>query len=334
MLKLNQWLTIKPEGLYCIPGDFYIDPTHPVKAALITHGHSDHGRPGHTKILATPETIAIMQLRYGQKSSNHWQTISYYSYMSINQVKICFLPAGHILGSAQIVLEWAGSRVIISGDYKRSFDPTCAMFQVLPCDVFITEATFGLPIFKHPPIQEEITKLLKSLDNFPVRHLIGVYPLGKCQRLIKTLRLMNYFEPIYLHGALVKLCELYESFGVQLGELKPASSLAEKNSGGKIILCPPSALQDRWTRRFGELIRANASGWMQIRARAKQKNVDLPLIISDHSDWNELLQTINDVQPEQIWVTHGLEDGVVYYAQRQGYKAQALHLLGYEENED
>jgi putative mRNA 3-end processing factor len=334
MLKPHQWLTLTPEGLYCIPGAFHIDPLYPVKAAIITHAHSDHARAGHGKTLSTPETIAIMQLRYGKESSGSWQTLNYHQSVIINQVQVYFLPAGHVLGSGQIVLEFAGSRVIISGDYKRRFDPTCPSFEPLSSDVFITEATFGLPIFKHPPIEEEIQKLFQSLTTFPACHLIGVYPLGKCQRLIKTLRLANYFKPIYLHGALTKLCELYESFGIELGELKSASLLNNESAAGEIVLCPPGALHDRWSRRFGETIRAYASGWMQIRARAKQKNIDLPLVISDHADWPELLQTIKEVHPQEVWVTHGLEDALVYCAAKQGYQAKALHLLGYEDTED
>ncbi|CEK10534.1 ligase-associated DNA damage response exonuclease [Legionella hackeliae] len=332
MVTTTKWLTLTPQGLYCIPGQFYIDPTSLVSSAIITHGHSDHALAGHHKILATPETVAIMQLRYGIDSTTHWQSLSYFQSLLINQVKVLFLPAGHVLGSAQIVLEYDHNRVIISGDYKRRFDPTCMPFEALNCDTFITEATFGLPVFKHPPIEHELNKLLHSLETFSTCHLVGVYPLGKCQRLIKSLRIINYQEPIYLHGALIKLCQLYETFGVKLGELRLANTLDTKSAAGKIVLCPPSSLNDRWTRRFGESIKAQASGWMQIRARAKQKAIDLPLIISDHADWPELVQTMTEVNPYEIWVTHGQEEALVYYATKNGYQAQALHLMGYEED--
>ncbi|ASQ46043.1 ligase-associated DNA damage response exonuclease [Legionella clemsonensis] len=329
----KEWLNLTPQGLYCIPGKFYIDPVDKVESAIITHAHSDHALPGHHKILASPETIAIMQLRYGKESTLHWQSLSCFNSIVINQVKLTFLPAGHVLGSVQVVLEYAHNRITISGDYKRRFDPTCLPFATLPCDLFVTEATFGLPIFKHPPIENELKKLLDSLATFSTCHLVGAYPLGKCQRLIKSLRVLGYDEPIYLHGALVKLCQLYESFGISLGELRLASTLDAKSSAGKIILCPPAALNDRWTRRFGSLVKAFASGWMQIRARAKQKSVELPLIISDHADWPELLTTIEDIQPEEIWVTHGQEEALVYQALKEGYKARPLHLMGYEDED-
>lgn len=331
----KNWLAIKKAGLYCIPGQFYIDPMYPVAQAIITHSHADHARAGHQHVIAHAHTVAIMQIRYGEECAQTLQSLAYFERINVNDVEIYLLPAGHILGSAQIVIEYREARLIISGDYKRALDPTCEPFIVESCDVFITEATFSLPIFKHPPITTEINKLLTSLQTFPNRcHLIGVYALGKCQRLIKTLRLMGYLEPIYLHGALKKLCDFYQSMGIDLGELLPATLLDLSNSAGKIVLCPPSALHDKWSRRFTNVIVAMASGWMQIRARAKQKGIDLPLIISDHADWHELTQTISEINPSEIWVTHGREEALVYYAQQQGYKAQALHLLGYEEQED
>lgn len=331
----KHWLDIHPQGLYCIPGQFYIDPRYPVDTAIITHGHGDHARSGHKRVLATPGTIAIMQVRYGQECAEQLISIGYRSATTEHGVKITFLPAGHILGSAQVLIEYQGSSVIVSGDYKRSTDPTCEAFEVHSCDVFITEATFGLPVFIHPPIETQIQKLLLSLrDNPDSCHLIGAYALGKCQRLIKALRQQGYMEPIYLHGAQVKLCDLYQRLGIDLGILQPAQVLTKNNAGGKLVICPPSALHDRWSRRFGDVIVAYASGWMQIRARAKQKGIDLPLIISDHADWNELIQTLHEVNPKEVWVTHGREEALVFYAQQAGYKAQALTLLGYEDEED
>ncbi|KTD09403.1 ligase-associated DNA damage response exonuclease [Legionella jamestowniensis] len=329
MATTKGWLHLTPQGLYCSPGKFYIDPVEKVERAVITHAHSDHALSGHHRILASPETVAIMQLRYGKESTYHWQSLYCFNSLVTNQVRLSFFPAGHVLGSVQVVLEYANNRIVISGDYKRRYDPTCLPFEAVTCDVFVTEATFGLPIFKHPPIENELKKLLDSLTTFSSCHLVGVYPLGKCQRLIKSLRLFGYHEPIYLHGALVKLCQLYESFGIPLGELRLANTLDAKASAGKIILCPPAALNDRWTRRFGNLVRALASGWMQIRARAKQKSVELPLIISDHADWPELLKTIQEVQPQEIWVTHGQEEALAYQAMKEGYKAHPLHLVGY-----
>lgn len=335
MTHPKKWLDIRPEGLYCTPGQFYIDPRVPVDNAVITHAHGDHARSGHKRVFASPGTIAIMKTRYGEDCAEQLFSVPYRDSIIENSVKITFFPAGHILGSAQVLLEYQNSSVLISGDYKRMRDPTCEPFEVHSCDVFITEATFGLPVFIHPPIETEIHKLLLSIQQNPDScHLVGAYALGKCQRLIKVLREQGFKDTIYLHGAQIKLCDLYQSLGVDLGPLENAHALNQKNSLGKIVICPPSALHDRWSRRFGELIVAHASGWMQIRARAKQKGVDLPLIISDHADWNELTQTIHEVNPKEVWVTHGREEALVYYAQKAGFKAQALSLLGYEDEED
>lgn len=334
MTHPKHWLEIRSEGIYCIPGHFYIDPRSPVENAVITHAHGDHARSGHQRVLASPYTTSIMKVRYGEDCARCLISVHYRDPIVENSVKITFLPAGHILGSAQVLLEYQDSSVIISGDYKRSRDPTCEAFEPRSCDVFITEATFGLPVFIHPPIENEIKKLLNSmLQNPNSCHLVGAYALGKCQRLIKTLREQGFEEPIYLHGAQIKLCELYQKLGISLGILENANVLDQRTSAGKLIICPPSALHDRWTRRFGEIIIANASGWMQIRARARQKGIDLPLIISDHADWNELIQTLHEVNPKEVWVTHGREEALVYYAKKAGYKAQALSLLGYEDEE-
>jgi putative mRNA 3-end processing factor len=335
MLHPKHWIEVKSEGVYCVPGQFYIDPVAAVDAAVITHGHGDHARSGHKKVLASPATIAIMKTRYGEECAEQLQALPYHEKISFNQVTLYFLPAGHILGSSQVVIEHKGSRLIISGDYKRAPDPTCELFAVENCDVFITEATFSLPVFQHPPIETELQKLLDSLIENPDRcHMVGAYALGKCQRVIKTLRLMGYQDPVYLHGALLKLCDLYQRERIDLGVFLPASDLDIKSSAGKIVLCPPSALHDRWSRRFADPVAATASGWMQIRARAKQKGIDLPLIISDHADWNELTQTIHDINPTEVWVTHGREEALVYYAIQKGYKAQALSLLGYDDNHE
>lgn len=326
----SKWFTIRKAGLYCIPGQFYIDPMQPVDSALITHGHTDHACPGHKKVLATKETLAIMQVRYGNHFCQTYQQINLFESISVNGVKITFLPAGHILGSAQIMVEYENGRIIISGDYKRHPDPTCAPFAVDHADVFLTEATFGLPVFNHPPIQNELNKVLNSIQQFPNNcHLIAAYPLGKCQRVISSLRGMNYQEPIYLHGSMIKLCELYQSLGIELGELRNATQVSSEELTGKIVLAPPSTLNDRWSRRLPNVIKCYASGWMRIRARAKQLGVELPLVISDHAGWDELITTIKEVNAPEIWVTHGNEEAIIYYAKQLGYHAIALSKLRY-----
>jgi putative mRNA 3-end processing factor len=330
----RQWIEIRPEGIYCKPGNFYIDPTRPVTHAIVTHGHGDHARAGHQQVTATPETLAIMRARYGEEHSPNEQGLPYRQSIEKNGVTISLHPAGHILGSAQARLEYQGGSIVFSGDYKRAPDPTCQPFEPVPCDVFVTEATFALPVFTHPPIEGEIQKLLHSLRLFPERcHMVGAYALGKCQRVIVHLRREGYDDTIYLHGAMVKLCEVYERLGVPLGKLEQVTAENAKMLAGKIVLCPPSALEDRWARKLPDPIHIAASGWMRIRARAKQSGVELPLIISDHADWKELLQTLEDVGASEVWVTHGREDALVYQAEKNGFHAQALHLLGYEENE-
>jgi putative mRNA 3-end processing factor len=328
-------MNVRPEGLYCVAGDFYIDPVRPVAHAVVTHGHADHARSGHGTVYATPETLEIMAVRYGEACAERCVPLTYGEVAEIAKAKLYLAPAGHILGSAQAVIEHEEGRIVISGDYKRRTDPTCAPFKPVACDVFVTEATFGLPVFRHPDIRHELQKLLNSLALFPYRcHLVGVYALGKCQRVMMELRALGYTRPFYIHGALVKLCALYEKHGLALGEVIPVAEVDKKSLAGEIVFAPPSAIDDRWSRNLPNVLTAMASGWMQIRARAKQRLVELPLIISDHADWDELLRTLADVGAPEIWITHGREDALLYQAEQLGYRAQALSLLGYEEDQD
>jgi putative mRNA 3-end processing factor len=237
----------------------------------------------------------------------------------------------------QIAVEKDGMRIVASGDYKRRADPTCLGFEPIACDVFITEATFGLPVFRHPESAEEIARLLESVRQFPERaHLVGAYALGKAQRVIRLLRDAGYNETIYIHGALAKLSDYYVSQGVELGPLAPATveSGAKDQFAGAIVVGPPSAFADRWARRFPDPVSCFASGWMRIRQRAKQRGVELPLILSDHSDWDELTATIHDTGASEVWVTHGREEALVRWCAMNGIAAQPLHLVGYEDEGD
>ncbi|MDY0882946.1 ligase-associated DNA damage response exonuclease [Dongia soli] len=334
-LHPETWLKVTEIGLYCEPGNFYIDPSGPVDRAVITHGHSDHARAGHRTVLSTAETAAIMAVRYGNDFAGTTQISTYGVPVQIAEVRVTLLPAGHILGSAQVLLEYDGSRVVISGDYKRRPDRTCIAFDPVPCDVFITEATFGLPVFRHPPDHLEISRLLQSRELFPDRcHLIGVYALGKCQRVMTLLRSAGYDRPIYLHGALLALTKLYAARGIELGPFSVLAGLTAEQLKGEIVLCPPSALADRWSRRLPEPVSAAASGWMRVRARARQKGAELPLVISDHADWDELLQTVEDVNAPEVWITHGREDGLLHALAKSGRRARALSLIGREEEEE
>jgi putative mRNA 3-end processing factor len=327
------WLYPTDHGLYCEPGQFFIDPHRAVERAVITHGHGDHARSGHAAVLATPETIAIMKVRYGEESAGRFEATD--GPLDVNGVSVRLVPAGHILGSAQIVLEWQRVRVVVSGDYKRQPDPTCIPFELVPCDLFVTEATFALPVFKHEPAAQEVNRLCGSLAANPDRsHLLGVYNLGKCQRMIVLMRKAGFDRPIYLHGALRSLCDLYERLGVALGELRNVMGASPAELAGAMVLCPPSALNDRWSRRLADPITSFASGWMRVRARARQRGVELPLVVSDHCDWPELLRTIQETGAEEIWVTHGRDDALVYQIEKMGKRGRALALVGFEDEDD
>ena len=328
------WIRAEPWGIHLVPVDCWIDPARPVERALITHGHADHARGGHGETIATPETLAIMGLRYNTRAGV--RPVAYGETVRLaGGVDATWLPAGHVLGSAQVLLEHAGERVIVTGDFKRRPDPTCAPFAVTPCDVLITEATFGLPVFIHPPVEEEIGKLLSARTANPDRCLlVGTYALGKAQRVIAELRRAGYPEPIWLHGALERMCRLYEEFGVELGDLRLVSDAQKDELRGAVVLCPPSALSDRWSRRLPEPITAMASGWMRVRQRARQRGVELPLIISDHADWQELTHTVEQVNPAETWVTHGREEALLRWCQLHQRKVRALALVGYEDEDD
>jgi putative mRNA 3-end processing factor len=330
-------MQVRPEGLYCVPADAYIDPHQAVERAIITHGHADHARSGHGEVFATPETISIMHTRYYMKDETRETGLAYGRRLDLgNGVTLWFASAGHILGSAQAVLEYQGVRVVAAGDYKRHPDPTCAPFEVVPCDVFITEATFALPVFQHPPLEAEVQKVLRSLKALPDRtHLIGVYALGKCQRVMKTLRLAGYNEPFYMHGALKKLTELYESFGQDFGEWIMVSDIPRADRHvfqGKIVLCPPAQINDRWSRRFADPLPTVASGWMQIRARARQRRAEMALVVSDHADWNDLIRTCEETGADDIWITHGRVEALQYALEQRGMRAKALDLIGRDES--
>jgi len=339
VIRPQDILAPSASGVCCKLGGFHIDPTRPVERAIITHAHSDHARTGHGAVLATQETLDLMRLRYGANFAGSTQALPYGESINLAGATITLHPAGHVLGSAQVAVEADGLRVVASGDYKNiadpTVDPTCVPFELVRCDLFITEATFALPVFRHGEPHAEIAKLLHSLTLFPERaHLVGAYSLGKAQRLIALLRQAGYNPPIYLHGAMEKITNYYVERGIALGELRLARGATKPNLAGTITICPPSALNDLWTRRFPDPLAAFASGWMRVRARARQQGVALPLVISDHADWDGLTATIAATGASEIWVTHGQEDALIHWCATRGLKAHPLDIVGYGDEED
>ena len=311
----------------------FIDPSTPKDRAIITHGHADHARSGHGAVLATPDTIAIMKVRYGEDCAGKFEPLDFGVPLQIDDVTITLYPAGHVLGSAQVLVEHKGQRVVVTGDYKRLADRTAQPYELVKCDLLVTEATFGLPVFQHPHPKLEIARLLKSVADQPERcHLVGCYALGKAQRAIGLLRDAGWDQPIYLHGAMIRLCELYQERGVELGDLRPATGMAKAEMAGQIVIAPPAAIRDRWSRRFPDPVVCQASGWMSVKQRARQALVELPLVISDHCDWSELRQTIIETEAKTVWVTHGREDALVYWCRQQGLEAEPLNIQGFEDD--
>jgi putative mRNA 3-end processing factor len=334
-MRAEDILLPTPSGVCCERGGFHIDPTRRVERALITHGHSDHARAGHGAVLATQETLDLMRIRYGENFAGATQAIRYGESVTLGDVTATFHPAGHVLGSAQIAVACNGLRIVASGDYKDVPDPTCTPFEPVRCDVFITEATFGLPVFRHGDAAGEIAKLLHSVALFPERaHLVGAYSLGKAQRVIAMLREAGYDAPIYLHGALERITGYYSSRGIDLGDVRPVRLADRAKLGGTVTICPPSSLTDLWARRFPDPVTCFASGWMRVRARARQHGVALPLVISDHADWDGLTATIAATGCSEIWVTHGQEDALVYWATQRGLRARPLTIVGYGDEEE
>jgi len=276
-----------------------------------------------------------MSARYGEGFCRRAEPAAYGERLIRDGVEVSLVPAGHVLGSAQVVVRCKGLTMAVSGDFKRRRDPTCAPFEPVACDVFISEATFGLPVFRHPDDRHEIARLLRSVAQFPERtHLVGAYALGKAQRIIRLLREAGWERPLYVHGALERLNALYRRHGVDLGPLEPATTAANQDFAGEIVIAPPSALQDRWSRRFPDPVTAFASGWMRIRARARQRGGEPPLGISDHADWDELTATVDELRPGELWITHGREEALARWAELHGVPARALALVGYEEEDE
>ena len=330
-LRADEILYPTETGLYCAPGDFHIDPLRPVPRALVTHSHADHARPGHGAVMATQQTLDIMAIRYGEEFTATRQPAT--GPTRIGGVTVSFHPAGHVLGSAQIlIVPDNGPRIVVSGDYCRVPNPVCLPFEPVPCDIFVTEATFGLPVFRHPDPLLEMSRLTASMAEFPDRpHLVGAYALGKAQRVIALARAAGHHQPIAIHGALKRLCDYHIEQGIDLGPLVSATEKGSDPGTAQLVLAPPSAFASPWVQRFRDPVLSYASGWMTVRARARQRGVELPLIISDHVDWPSLTATIRELSPSEVWITHGTEDGLMRWCEINGIASRPLRLIGYED---
>lgn len=323
-MKRGGLISLTASGLYCKQGDFYIDPWRTVKKAVVTHAHSDHAYRGHGRYLVTKQGERLTRIRLDEKAIITTQ--DYGKTTTVNGVKISFHPAGHILGSAQVRVEYKGEVWVISGDYKLTLDATCAPFEPLKCHHFITEATFGLPIYRWPPTEQifgEVNSWWRRNIEKGKASVLFAYALGKAQRVMSGID--RSLGPIFTHGAVERLTQAYRETGVDLPKTTYAGSVTNKKEfAGSLVIAPPSAQASVWLRRFGPQSSAFASGWMMVRGARRQRAVDRGFVLSDHADWPELLTAIKFTEAETVYVTHGFAPEMVRYLNETGINAVPL----------
>lgn len=328
-------VVVRPEGLYCPAGDFYIDPWRPVARAIITHAHADHARRGHGAYLAHAAAAAVLRARLGEDIA--LQTVAYGEALDCNGVRVSLHPAGHVLGSAQVRLEQRGQVWVVSGDYKTQPDVTCTPFEPVRCHTFITESTFGLPLYRWRPQAEVLTDIHAWWQTNAAEGRTSVlyaYALGKAQRLLAGLDAAC--GPVVVHGAVQTINHAYHAAGVALPDtLSVSDGLDAKALRCALVIAPPSVQGTPWLRRFGVYSDAMVSGWMQLRGMRRRRGVDRGFVLSDHADWPGLLQAIRASGAQRILVTHGQVAPLVRYLSEQGLDADALHTrFGGEDNAD
>lgn len=323
-MKREPLLQITPAGLHCAAGDFYIDPWRPVPRAIITHAHSDHARRGMGRYLTVPEGRRVLQSRMGAEAVI--DTVEFGEVLDLNGVRVSLHPAGHILGSAQVRVEHQGEVWVASGDYKVAPDVTCTPFEPVRCHTFITESTFGLPIYRWPDMEEvkrQINDWWRENQAEGRTSLLMGYALGKSQRIIAMLD--PSIGPIYTHGAVEVVNEQYRETGIELPPTTRVSAeLKIKDYSNGIVIAPPSAQATPWTRKFGDVSAAFASGWMMIRGARRRRAVDRGFVVSDHADWPDLMNSIKATEAERVLVTHGSVATMVRYLREQGLEADGL----------
>jgi putative mRNA 3-end processing factor len=323
-------------GLACARGGFHIDPWRPVSRAVITHAHGDHARSGSQIYYCATEALPVMKQRLGAFAK--FITYKYGEKFKLGDCTVSFHPAGHIFGSAQVRVECDGRVWVASGDYKRAFDPTCAPFEVVECDVFITEATFALPIYRWEPGEHTAREVLawwdqNARENRP--SLLFCYALGKAQRLLAELYRLDPSRQAYLHGAMLSLTNLYREAGVGMLETTPVSETSKTQKfGGELILAPPSAHRSLWMRRFKGADTGFASGWMRVRGARRRNGYDRGFVLSDHADWPDLLRTVKETKAGFCLPTHGNSEVLSRRLIELGIEAQPLGLTAYDSEEE
>jgi putative mRNA 3-end processing factor len=330
---MTDMVVAREEGLYCVPGRFYIDPWRPVERAVITHAHSDHAYAGHGHYLAAADGEHILRARLGELSLD---TLRYGDRVTHNGVTVSLHPAGHLLGSAQVRMEFGGEVWVASGDYKVEADRTCAPFEPVRCDTFITESTFGLPIYRWRPQQEifaDINDWWRRNAEEGRTSVLFCYTLGKAQRILAGVD--PGIGPIVCHGAVEAMNRAYRDGGVALPQTRAATDATDKAALSRaLVLAPPSASGSPWMKRFGDYSDAFASGWMLLRGARRRRAVDRGFVLSDHADWPGLMQAIKATQAERIIVTHGQVGAMVRWLQQSGLQAGSFHTeYGAEEDQ-
>jgi len=324
MSAKNSLITLTNKGLYCGQADFYIDPWLPVEKAVVTHAHADHSYRGNQKYLVPEEGKRLSRIRIGDDAKI--ETSPYGETVNINGVKISFHPAGHVLGSAQVRVEFKGEIWVASGDYKLTPDATCTPFEHIRCHKFITEATFGLPIYRWTPTEVIFGQINDWWRRNQARGKVSVifaYSLGKAQRVMNGID--RSIGKIFTHGAVERLTEAYRESGVDLPETKYVGAVENKKDfAGSLIVAPPSVAGSTWLRRFGAHSTGFASGWMIVRGARRRKAVDRGFVLSDHADWSELQTVIRETHAETVFVTHGFIDELVRWLNETGTNAKPL----------
>lgn len=328
---MSELITVTPRGLYCPLGDFYVDPWKGVEHAVVTHAHSDHARWGSKHYYASSKSRRMLEHRLRDIDLRSFE---YGEVFVFGPVRVSLHPAGHILGSAQVRIEHEGEVWVVSGDYKRDADPTCAAFEVVPCDTLVTEATFALPVYRWADdreIAEDIWSWWSTNRSQGRSCVLGCYALGKAQRILAGLREFTD-DPVFIHGAMVDMVQCYRDEGVELLPTPKASDASKQDLVGALCLAPPSAIGTSWTKRFSKLQTGFASGWMRIRGVKRRRGYDRGFVLSDHADWPGLLRTVRETGAGRVYATHGRTDVLVRYLREEmRVEAHALETLYGEE---